>query len=486
MNKLNQNEEKIEKDEKLTKNAIVILASQSKARKQILKNYNVKFKAIAHTIDEEKQKERYKLLSPRKMALRLAKAKAESVAKKYPKNIIIGSDQLLVYQKKIFNKAKSIEEGIKNLEMFSDKEHNLISAIYIVKNNKQIWSTTTKATVKLRKLNKEEILDYTNKNQKTILETVGGYKIEDDKLKCIKVIIGTKEDVMGFPIKEFINKTNEKKKIYVIGNPIKHSLSPDIHNYWIKENNLIAVYEKLLIQENQIKKLKKLLMKKNVLGANITVPYKEKIIGIADRIDKETKESKASNTIYKSGESICATNTDGKGFITSVKRDFGLNLERSTIFLIGAGGAAKGIAISLCKAKVETITILNRNEQKAKRLRFMCKDFKTKINVQKWEDKKIPKTADLVVNSTSIGMKANEKLELDFTEVKKVIFIYDIVYKKGKTFLLRKSDKLGHRTSDGLSMLIRQAAESFYYWFNMYPTEEQIESAKKLVKKKTC
>ena len=109
--------------------------------------------------------------------------------------------------------------------------------------------------------------------------------------------------------------------------------------------------------------------------------------------------------------------------------------------------------------------------------------FQNKINLQKWEDKKIPKATDLVVNCTSIGMKANEKLELDFSVVKKGIFIYDIVYKKGKTFLLRRSTKLGHRTSDGLSMLIRQAAESFHYWFNIYPTEKQIESAKKIVKK---
>ena len=119
-------------------------------------------------------------------------------------------------------------------------------------------------------------------------------------------------------------------------------------------------------------------MQGNVVGANITVPYKEKIIEIVDKIDKETKESKASNTIYKSGENIRATNTDGKGFITSIKRDFNLELENSNVFLIGAGGAAKGIAISLCKAKVGKITILNRNEQRAKGLKFMCKNFKTK------------------------------------------------------------------------------------------------------------
>ena len=485
MNKLDENKKKTEKKEKLTKNSIVILASKSNARRQILNGYKIKFKAISHTVDEDAEKKRYKCLSPKKLALKLAQAKAESVAKKYPKNITVGSDQVLVFQEKIFNKAKSIEEGIKNLEMFSDKKHDLISAIYIVKNNKYIWSKTTKATVRLRKLNKKEILDYTKKNQKTLLETVGGYKIEDDKLKCIKVIAGTKEDVMGFPIKEFINKTKEKKKIYVIGNPIKHSLSPDIHNYWIKENGLIAKYEKRLVQKNQIRKLKKIIMEDNVLGANITVPYKEKIIDIVDKIDSETKECRASNTIYKLGDKICATNTDGKGFLTSLKKDFGLTIQKSKIFLIGAGGAAKGIVISLCRAKAGEITILNRNEQRAKRLRLMCNNFKTKINLQKWEDKKIPKTTDLVINSTSIGMKANDKLELDFSEVKKGIFIYDIVYKKGKTFLLEKSSKLGYKTSDGLPMLIRQAAESFYYWFNIYPTEKQIESVKKLVKNKT-
>ena len=278
MNKLNQNKVHTENKEKLTKDTMVILASKSDTRKQILKYYKINFKVVPHTIDEGEQKKKHKSLSPRKIALKLAQAKAESVAKKHPKNIVIGSDQLLVFQEKIFNKAKSIDEGIKNLEMFSGKEHNLISATYIMKKNKHIWSTTTKATVKLRKLNKKEILDYSKKNPKTLLETVGGYKIEDDKLKCIKLLAGTRDDVMGFPIKEFINKKIEKKKIYVVGNPINHSLSPEIHNYWIKENNLIAHYKKLLVQENEIKELKKILMQRNVLGANITVPYKEKII----------------------------------------------------------------------------------------------------------------------------------------------------------------------------------------------------------------
>ena len=158
MNKLNQNKEGAEKKEKLTKDTMVILASKSETRKQILKYYKINFKAVPHTIDEGKQKKTHKALSHRKIALKLAQAKAESVAKKYPKSIVIGSDQILVFQEKIFNKAKCIDEGIKNLEMFSGKEHNLISATYIVKKDKHIWSTTTKATVKLRKLNKKEIL----------------------------------------------------------------------------------------------------------------------------------------------------------------------------------------------------------------------------------------------------------------------------------------------------------------------------------------
>ena len=485
MDKRNQNKKKRKKKDVLTVSTEVILASGSNARKQILKRYKINTKIVPHKIDEVIIKEKNNLLSPRKLALKLAKAKAESLLDEYPKNIIIGSDQLLVFNEKVFNKAQSIEEGIKNLEKFSGKKHELISAVYILKNKKHIWSITRKATVELRKLSKKEILDYAQKNQKTILETVGGYKIENDKLNCIKLISGTREDVMGFPIKKFIEKTKNKKRIFVIGNPIKHSLSPDIHNHWIKKNNLRARYEKLLVNDEQIIKFKKILEEEDVLGANITIPHKEKIIEIVDKIDNEAKECNASNTIYKSGKLIRATNTDGSGFLTSIKKDFNIQVENSKILLIGAGGAAKGIAIGLCKERAGTITILNRNEQRAIKLKLICKNFQTKINIQKWNNKKIPKTVDLVINATSIGMKANERLDLDFSDVKKGTFIYDIVYKKGKTFLLKKSASLGHKTSDGLSMLIRQAAESFSYWFNKYPTEKQIESAKRLVKKKT-
>ena len=190
----------------LTKSTTFILASSSEARKKISKKYKLNILIKNHKICEASEKNRIKHENYKKIPLILAKKKAESLVEQYPDDYIIGSDQILYFERKIYNKPKSLEEAAKNFKMFQGRTHELISSIYITKGYKKIWSTTKQAIIKFTNLSNEEIKNYLKKNKKIALETVGSYKIESLRYKFITVIKGNKDTIMGFPIGNFINK----------------------------------------------------------------------------------------------------------------------------------------------------------------------------------------------------------------------------------------------------------------------------------------
>ena len=190
----------------LTKNTTFILASSSEARRKISKKYNLNILIKNHKICEMSEKNRIKHENYKKIPLILAKKKAESLIEQHPDDYIIGSDQILYFQRKIYNKPKSLEEAAKNFKKFQGRTHELISSIYITKGYKKIWSTTKQAVIKFTNLSNEEINNYLEKNKKIALETVGSYKIESLQYKFITVIKGNKDTIMGFPIGNFINK----------------------------------------------------------------------------------------------------------------------------------------------------------------------------------------------------------------------------------------------------------------------------------------
>ena len=198
-----------EKKNLLTFNTEVILASNSQTRRNILNAYNIKFKSKKHLINESNVKD---VLLKRKekpsfISLELAKNKAESLKEKYINSIIIGSDQILVCQKKIYDKATTPKEAINKLMELQGKRHTLISSIYIIKRGNFFWSCTKKATLFFYPLNEKKIQEYVSKNQKTVFSSVGCYKIEQNKkYNFVKIINGEDETIKGFPIKNFIKK----------------------------------------------------------------------------------------------------------------------------------------------------------------------------------------------------------------------------------------------------------------------------------------
>ena len=250
------------------------------------------------------------------------------------------------------------------------------------------------------------------------------------------------------------------KKFLVIGNPIEHSLSPQLHNFWIKNNNLNATYTKKKLNDDDLEKLISEMRENNLNGINVTVPFKKKIIPYLDELSKEAKETESVNTIYLKDDKIKGHNTDVSGFEYSIK-DLNINMSNKKVLIIGAGGVVSSILFALNKMSLNKIFITNRTRERAKDLK---KFFKNLIIVE-WGD--IP-NFDMVINATSVGLNENDQLELNLSKIKNKFF-YDIIYNPPKTNFLKNAEVLGNKIENGKKMFIYQAAAAFKIWHGVEP-----------------
>ena len=251
------------------------------------------------------------------------------------------------------------------------------------------------------------------------------------------------------------------KKYLVIGNPIDHSLSPKLHNYWLKKNNIDAIYEKQELNINDLQKFILRIKKEEINGANVTIPFKQKIIPYLDELSSEASDTQSVNTIYLSNHKIVGHNTDISGFELALK-DTQFKVSGKKIFIIGAGGVVPSIIYALNKMKVLSISLSNRTISKAENLKNLFKN----INILEWG--KIP-DFDIIINATSIGLKNDDKIDLDFSKVEKGKLFYDIIYNPSETKFLKDGKKLENKTENGKKMFIYQAAAAFKIWHGIQP-----------------
>lgn len=273
-------------------------------------------------------------------------------------------------------------------------------------------------------------------------------------------------------------------KLFVIGNPIKHSKSPIIHNYWIKKYSLDATYQQRQLEISDLPSMIEKIKNGSIKGFNVTVPFKKEILKFVDVIDYTAKDSMAINTVFVKNKKIIGANTDGIGFISSLEKDLEIKLTKnSNILCLGAGGAAFGIISELIKLNPNLIQISNRTESAAVKLKNHFSSFtSTKFEVKHWGFQP-KKNIDLIINTSSYGMKENENVCLNIDLISKKSFIYDIIYNPSKTGLLKLADEKGINYSNGIYMLIRQAAESFKRWFNINISSQDILDVKEILTK---
>ena len=272
------------------------------------------------------------------------------------------------------------------------------------------------------------------------------------------------------------------KKYLVIGNPIDHSLSPELHNKWFKTAKIDAVYDKEKVNEKDLKEIINRVRSGTIDGVNVTVPFKKLVIPFLDELTSEANKTQSVNTILKKNNKVIGANTDIYGFEASLSYE-NFKLKGKKIFILGAGGVVSSIIYVLKKMGVAKITISNRTKKKVEDLRKIYPDLEVIDWGQNIE-------FDMIINATSLGLGEKDKIGLDFSgleyndspgtyksendkkrKVNSTKLFYDVIYMHGdkETNFLLEGKRLGHKTMDGSLMFLHQAAESFRIWQETQP-----------------
>lgn len=256
------------------------------------------------------------------------------------------------------------------------------------------------------------------------------------------------------------------KRAAVIGHPINHSKSPLIHQYWIEKYRLAATYEALDIAPEKLEGAIRSLAEQYA-GFNVTLPHKEKILTLCDEIDELARNVGAVNTVTIENGKLYGTNTDVFGFTENIKsKEPGFDFSSGPAVILGAGGAARAIVYALITEGVPEIRIVNRTKEKAE---ILIKKFKNS-RVWDWQERDQSLSgANLLVNTTSMGMKGQPELEMDLNKLPKTALVNDIVYAPLMTDLLIRAQDRGNKTVTGIGMLLHQARPAFHSWFGVMP-----------------
>jgi shikimate dehydrogenase len=262
------------------------------------------------------------------------------------------------------------------------------------------------------------------------------------------------------------------KKACVIGWPIKHSRSPIIHNYWLKQLDIDGLYERVAVEPKNLHDFIRNLDPNGYHGCNVTIPHKEAVVSAVDDYDTTVAQTGSLNTVYIKNNKILGTSTDGDGFLNNILAHYpDFQIQDKTVFMIGAGGSAKAICQKLISSNVRTICVLNRTIERALELQ---KQFGKKIQlVQTADTEERLKISDLLVNTTSQGMSGQPPLDLNVDCLPNHAIVADIVYVPLKTKLIERAEARNLKTVPGLGMLLHQAVEGFEKWFGVRPVVTQ-------------
>lgn len=263
----------------------------------------------------------------------------------------------------------------------------------------------------------------------------------------------------------------------VIGSPIAHSRSPQIHGHWLKKYGIKGFYIPMDVAPDNLERVIRTLPQAGFVGVNVTIPHKEKVLEIADLITDRAALIGASNTlIFRKDGKIHADNTDGYGFMKNLE-SAGSNWQPGDgpAAVLGAGGAARAVIAALLDAGVPEILISNRTRVRADALQ---EEFGKRLHVFDWvQAGNMMDDAKLVVNTTSLGMMGKQPLRVPLDGLRPGTLVTDLVYAPLKTRLLEVAEEMGCHTVDGLGMLLHQAVPGFERWFGTRPEVDRATRA---------
>jgi len=259
----------------------------------------------------------------------------------------------------------------------------------------------------------------------------------------------------------------------VIGNPIAHSKSPRLHRHWLAKYGIAGDYVPLHVDKDDLAEVLRALPKMGFVGANVTIPHKVAALEIADHVsDRATLIGAANTLIFHEDGKIIADNTDGYGFLANLKQgapDWRPDLGPAAV--LGAGGAARAVIVSLLDAGVPEILLANRTRTKADVLRS---EFGSRVRAFEWvQAGNMIEAATTVVNTTSLGMVGSPELRVPLDGLQPGTVVTDLVYNPLRTHLLDEAEKAGCTVVDGLGMLLHQGVPGFERWFGVRPEVDQ-------------
>jgi len=210
------------------------------------------------------------------------------------------------------------------------------------------------------------------------------------------------------------------KKYFVIGNPIDHSLSPKLHNHWFKQNNINALYDKKKVSETDLERIIAEVKTGKVDGINVTVPFKKSVIPFLDELTSLADKTQSVNTIFKKENKVIGDNTDVEGFERGLKH-INYDVKNKKVFILGAGGVVPSIILALKNQGTSKIILSNRTETKARDL----KKIYPNLEIIGWGENT---NFDMIINATSLGLKSDDQIQLDFSKTGSNKLFYDVIY----------------------------------------------------------
>jgi len=260
------------------------------------------------------------------------------------------------------------------------------------------------------------------------------------------------------------------KLAFVLGYPVAHSLSPAIHQAAFAATGINAAYLPWAVAPDRLSEaVQGLRAMENLLGANVTVPHKEAIVPLLDGVTPEGEALGAVNTVLSRDGKLLGDNTDGTGFLAALREDLGCETAGLTAVILGAGGAARAVAMSLARAGAQRIVLANRSLDRARHLatwvaaRYPACEVTAQALHPRWQVNEVPEIR-LLVNTTSVGLHSSDPLLFAYSSLPAQIMVCDLIYNPPETALLRVARSRGCRTTNGMGMLVHQGALAFERW----------------------
>jgi shikimate dehydrogenase len=257
-----------------------------------------------------------------------------------------------------------------------------------------------------------------------------------------------------------------KKNFAIIGNPVKHSLSPVLHKYWFNKYNIDADYTVIETSDKDLPKIINKIKDGSLNGINVTLPFKKKIINFVDKIINDAEQTGSVNTIMlDTSNSIIGENTDVFGLQAAYLKEIDSVFNKKSL-IIGAGGVSPSVILSLQKSGIKNISITNRTNEKCI---FLKKKFNY-LNIVPWKNLEAEvKNFDIIINATSLGLKNGDDFNHDFSDTKSNLIYIDTIYNPLETKTYKNLKDTGRKVFNGLDMFIYQGQKSFYLWNKINP-----------------